>query len=284
MMLLPWLKRPYPLLESDRSKWGLATAFAGFTYVFLLLYQPFGATEIDNKPGFLLGFGLSVWVSLLFNYLALPRLLPKWFDALNWQIWKEVLYISWSFLLIASLNYLYNVSIGASVAPQHSWLEFVGITFSVGIFPLLIMIFLMELRLSKKNQLTAKALVEERNQRTQSIRAPFPTLKIESETQNEPPLLLSPTQFLFATSDSNYTTVFFQRPEGLQKQLMRVSLKSVEKQLAAFPNIVRCHRSYLVNTTRIQDITGNARSLNIRMEGYEGLIPVSRSFPKERLL
>ncbi len=77
--------------------------------------------------------------------------------------------------------------------------------------------------------------------------------------------------------------LYYLQNGSVQKQLLRVSLKKVEDQLQNVEEIIRCQRSYLVNKLNIRDITGNARSLNILMREYEGMIPVSRSFPKEAL-
>ncbi|MEO1383127.1 MAG: LytTR family DNA-binding domain-containing protein, partial [Bacteroidota bacterium] len=90
--------------------------------------------------------------------------------------------------------------------------------------------------------------------------------------------------FLFATSDNNYSTVFYWEEGTLTRKLLRLSLKNLENQLAEVPAIVRCHRSYIVNKEKIQGFKGNARSLTLKLEGYEERIPVSRNFPKEQLL
>ncbi len=279
-----WFDRPYPLVNRLQDKALLVLAFALFTYVFLLLYQPFGAAEIQySRSVFLLGFAGSVLVALGFNYFLLPQLFRSIFQPEHWQIKKEICYIAWSFFLVAVLNYWYNSTVGKDIAPQHSLLQFLGITFSVGIFPLLGQIFLTERYLSRRNQEQAEALVQQKLGKL-SPKPTLPLLRIQAETLRSGPLEISLDNFLFATSDSNYTTIFYLQEGQVQRQLLRLSLKNIAEQVQDFEAIVRCHRSYIINKNQIENISGNARSLNLQLAHYEPLIPVSRSFPREKLL
>ncbi len=279
-----WFDRPYPLVNRLQDKALLVVVFALFTYVFLLLYQPFGAAEIQySRSIFLLGFAGSVLLALGFNYFLLPQLFRSIFQPEHWQIKKEICYIAWSFCLVALLNYWYNSTIGKDIAPQYSLLQFLGITFSVGIFPLFGQIFLTERYLSRRNQEQAEALVQQKLGQ-HSPKPTLPLLRIQAETLRSGPLDIPLDNFLFATSDSNYSTVFYLQEGQVKRQLLRLSLKNIAEQLQSFDAIVRCHRSYIINKNQIENINGNARSLNIQLAHYKPLIPVSRSFPREKLL
>ena len=282
--LIPqWWARPYPLIESRRDKLLLVLGFGLFTYVFLLIYRPFGAAELGaGGAWFLLGFGGSVSVSLAISYFALPNWLPRWFRQERWQLGKEILFLSFSFLLVATLNYLYNRIVGGSFAPQHSWIGFVGITFAVGVFPLIILIFLTELYLNRKNKIEARRLNDHLLERPAS--PSDRRLAIQPETSTSAPFLLHEADFLFALAENNYTTVFHTKNGRLERELLRLSLRKLEEQLAPHSDLIRCHRSYMVNRNRIASIVGNARNLSLQMEGFEEEIPVSRSFPREELV
>jgi len=261
----------------------LVGGFSIFTYTFLLIYQPFGAAEIqEGRAFFLLGFALNVLIALSFNYFLLPKMLPKWLNPETWQIKKEIIYEIWSFCLIAILNFSYNSTIGKDIAPQHSLLGFVGISISIGIFPVLGLLFLTEKYLNQQNREKAQQL----NQQTPlaSKRNTDELIRIQADTLKSPLFEVNLQDFLFAVSDNNYTTIHFLNDDLFQTQLLRVSLKKVETQLEPFPEIIRCHRSYIINKTKIQKVSGNARSLNVQLENYTSLIPVSRSFSKEQLL
>ena len=44
-------------------------------------------------------------------------------------------------------------------------------------------------------------------------------------------------------------------------------------------NIIRCHKSFIVNRNEIETVNGNARSLFLMMKARDIEIPVSHSFP-----
>lgn len=283
MSLTHWLHRPYPLLTQRRYKFALVFGFSLFTYFFLLLYQPYGAEKLgDQGPVFLLGFGGMVGLGLSINYFLLPSLCKTWFDADEWQVRKELAYLSFSFLLIGTLNYWYNTQIGKDFAPQHSLLAFWGITLSIGIFPTIISVFLVELYLNRSNAQKAQDLNAVRTPAIASQSTP--TLRIVSENQQVEELRLALVDFIYATSDANYCSIFYWKEGEVQRQLFRLSLKGLNDQLADQPSLVRCHRSYLINKTHIVRIDGNARSLFVQLKGVDAPIPVSRTFPREDLL
>jgi len=283
-MLLRWLQKPYPLLEQTKDKWVLALCSSVFVAVFLMVFQPFDAGSIKRfKLVYLAGFGVCVCLGLVINYLILPKLFPKLFNADQWQIQNEIVYILWTLTLITGFNYLYNTYVGAGIAKYKSLGEFFGITVAIGIFPVVILTFFIERNLNKKNTSDAKLLSE-------SITDKVPEKSIEtyititSDSLKSKPLKLRLNDFLFATSDNNYTTIFYAEANDVKRQLLRLSLKNLEDQLSAYTTVIRCHRSYIVNKDKIIAVTGNARSLVLALKGYDGTIPVSRSFPKDQLI
>ena len=277
--LKAWFNRPYPLIERSSSKWILVLGFALFTYLFQLLYQPYGAAEIPGKQWYLAGFGTSVFVVLFFNYFLLPRLLPTWFRTETWQIKKEVLYVCWSFLGIAALNYLYNSVVGRDIAPPFGLLEFIGITLSVGIFPLLVLLYFNERRLNANNQKLAQALIKP----VVTTPKEAPIISIQAESSTEPLLKLQMEELVYAVAENNYVTIHFQRGGEPGRKLLRLSLKNLLDQLADHKSIERCHRSYLINRVHLLAAEGNARSLYLRLRHTEDLIPVSRSLARNFL-
>lgn len=89
-------------------------------------------------------------------------------------------------------------------------------------------------------------------------------------------LTLQENDFLFAESEGNYTTIHFLQKDNLQKQLLRLSLKNLEEQLGS-GSIIRCHRSFIINTNKVVKMKGNAQGYKLFIEGIETFIPVSRN-------
>lgn len=282
-MLKNWLNKPYPLISKAKDKWLLVLGSSIFVLAFLNLYLPFGSAEIKtNRTLFLSGFAGCVFFVLAFTYFVLPKMAKNWFNPETWNLRKEITLLSWCFLTIGLLNHLYNTIIGKNIAPQHSLFASIGISFSVGIFPVAALIFLTEKYLSQKNSNNALRLSEQLKQKTKMAHGQ--SLNIVPETLKSAPLEIPLADFLYAVSDNNYTTVYYFSKGVLKQELLRVSIKNVAQQLNALPEIVRCHKSYLINKNQIEAVTGNARSLNLTLANCPTPIPVSRNFDKNQLV
>ena len=280
-----WLDKPYPLIESNRQKLILVLGFGMFTYIFLMIFKPFRAIEIGaNQIWFLFGFGVSVSLALTFTYFVFPIIFKKWFVQEKWQIKNEIIFLVITFFVVAIFNYTYNETIGVIIhAPRYNFLQYLGITFSIGIFPTIILVFSIELYLNRRNNQQAQALYKQKDTLV-STKTPDKNLIIRPSTANAPILKIAPDNFILAQSDNNYISVFYIESDELKRQLIRLSMKKLEIQCQDFDFIIRCHRSFIINKNKIQRIEGNARSLVLQLENYENEVPVSRTFPKEDLI
>ena len=63
----------------------------------------------------------------------------------------------------------------------------------------------------------------------------------------------------------------------VNKFVKRLTLKDLESALKPFPEIIRTHRSYLVNLNQIMGVVGNAQGYKLKLRDYDGTVPVSRN-------
>ena len=82
---------------------------------------------------------------------------------------------------------------------------------------------------------------------------------------------------IFIESAENYCTIFYLSKEIIQKMLLRTTLKSLENQITS-KNILRCHRSYIVNFDKVKNAKGNAQGYKLSFENYDSFVPVSRKY------
>ncbi|MEM1003273.1 MAG: hypothetical protein AAGH46_11560, partial [Bacteroidota bacterium] len=156
---MKWLKLPYPLLQSTKYKWLFALLSGIFVYVFLIVYEPFGARQLTTyKYLFLAGFGVSAFLGVATTYFILPRLFKEFFRPEKWTIGKEILLQSCCILIISAFIYLHNNYMSRSIVSNQTFLNFLEITISVGIFPILGLVFFTERTLSKRNTERAQLL------------------------------------------------------------------------------------------------------------------------------
>lgn len=275
---MKWLNAPYPLLQNTRYKWLFALLSGLFVFVFLIVFEPFGAAQtIAYKYIFLAGFGVSVFLGVAVTYFILPALFREFFRPEKWTIAKEILLQFCCILIISAFNSLHNYNWWRDIDLYQTFLNFLIITTSIGIFPIIGLIFFKERTLSKRNIERAHLLS---NQLPPSAPEENITVQIQEESVKASPMVLSLSAFVYAQSEGNYVTIFYLADSTLSRKLMRLSLKQLDIQLEHLSQIKRCHRSYLINTQHITAIDGNARSLTIQLDNVATPIPVSRSFSK----
>ena len=285
MKILNWLNRPYPFIAELKNKLLISFSFGLFIYLFLIVFQPFDLDKIiANKSIYLMGFGWITALVLLFNYTIPPLLFPELFDPDQWKIRKEISFITISIIIIAFVNYEYNSIVGYRFAQQHGLSYFIPVTIAVGIFPVTLVVFVTEIFLSKKHQKTASEIsLKIKMERETSEPASDRIIEIISDSKKDN-FGINESDLIFLKSEDNYCKVYYQENDEIKTQLLRITLKTVEEQLEHFSDIIRCHRSYIVNRKQISRISGNARAYNLHFNICNETVAVSRSFPKELLL
>jgi hypothetical protein len=284
MGIVNWLKKPYPFVDHAKDKWLIILSSSVFVSVFLIVFEPFDADKVTEfKAVYLAGFGGCVFVVLMLCYYVFPKLFSKFYNPELWTIGREILHLVIIISFISVLNFFYNTYVGYDIAVQKTLFEFFGITFAVGIFPLTFITFFVEQKLNKDNQTQAKTLNYSLHQ-SKELSASTTKITIQPDTLKTEALIMQKDDFLYATSDNNYSTIFYVDEGKVKHKLLRISLKSLDEQLSEFKDIIRCHRSYIVNKNNIENISGNARSLILQLKDCKTDIPVSRSFSKEKLI
>lgn len=280
-----WLKKPYPLTTKLQAKYLISFSFGLFIYLFLIIFQPFGIDKIiANKAYYLLGFGMITTLVMLFSYIALPLLFKKIFDLDRWVIGKEIGFVLFIIAQITLLNYFYNSGIGYGLSEQHALHYFVLFTVSVGFFPVLGLVFLTELLLNKSHKKIASEISSRISKERSDVTASFSSkIRIVSEAKSDA-FEIDEINLIIIKSEDNYCKLFYQQNDEIKTQLLRITLKNIEKQLETFPAFVRSHRSFIVNKNHISEITGNARAYYIHFDNSEEIVPISRNFPKEQLM
>ncbi len=89
-------------------------------------------------------------------------------------------------------------------------------------------------------------------------------------------------KFLYAKSSGNYIDIFLEEEEVVQRITKRISLYSFLNHFSQQENIIRIHKSYVVNLHKIVHVNGNAAGLFLTLSRItESTIPVSRKHLKD---
>ena len=82
---------------------------------------------------------------------------------------------------------------------------------------------------------------------------------------------------LYIEAVGNYVKVCQQLNGEVRTTMLRATMKQMEDALQAYPMIVRCHRAFMVNLGKVDQISSNSRSMQLVMRQSHDAIPVSRS-------
>jgi hypothetical protein len=270
--MINYLRQPYPRAQHTVRHNLLTAAGAGaFVGVFLIIFQPFGSSNWDHPYKLLLlaGFGAVTFVALLLISFIGPRVFRSWYSEKNWTVGKEIFHNVVVILVITVGNILYTESISIGSISPAAILVWIGITLAVGIIPATIITLLNYTRLLRQHATTGFRI-----DATEASGSDQLTLMAENEKDS---LTLTTQSLLYIESADNYAEVVFWESGKKEKQLIRSSLSRIEEQITA-PDIVRCHRSYIVNLHQVESISGNAQGYKLQLKNEATVIPVARRY------
>ncbi|GAB3709327.1 LytTR family DNA-binding domain-containing protein [Spirosoma flavus] len=283
------LGQPYPNDENiGRILWK-SFLIGLFVSLFLLVFEPFELNlwQTPYKPLKILGFGVVTTLVTFVNTVFWKRLLHGQFSEEQWTVGREIIFITGNLLLIALANrYYIELLLGASKSGyMHNW-SMILFTFVVGIFPITGLVLLNYITQLKKYSQSAAELPIHHSlptnlEKTDTLRSHEnqPTddvLRLIADNEKDT-LNVAANDLLFVESSDNYCTVVYLKNDRPTKLLLRSSLSRMEKQIDR-PNIVRCHRSYVVNLNRIERVTGNAQGYKLHLLDGQFQIPVARQY------
>lgn len=292
-MMLTFLQQPYPS-ASMRSKVFTPIAFGVFISLFLLVFKPFGLSELSfgQLAGGAAGYGLVTGLVIFLEMWAAPVLFPSYFAESSWTVGRHILIILTDVFLIGLGNLLFtNWYLGTSLT-FNAIVWFQAITVAIGVLPITMYVMYSQLRLQKKYAAEASimdAQVQERKQQEeQEPVAVIPEATGKEERQitigaenGEEGLQLAPYQLLYIAAADNYIKIYHLEQGQVKQILLRSTLKKTAAGLAGYPQFFRCHRTFLVNLDHVNSINGNAQGYKLQLAHTEELIPVSRSLHDE---
>lgn len=273
-MNLTLISQPYPFNSSIKRQILKTLLFGFFVFLFLVIFQPFGLQNYENKYKIIhfWGYGFITSVTMLISHLWFTLLFPKWYCRKAWTVGKNLIYIIWVFLAIGITNWAYSVYFNFGSFSFRYFFLFQSMTLLIGIFPVTIGTLIVYQKHLKNALKEAQIL-------NQNISNYKPTLnkqivEIPSKNKSEN-LKVELESLLYIKAMENYVEVCTVN----KSIILRNTLKEVEKTLITIPELKRCHRSYLINLQKIKSFSGNAQGLSLRLDVKDSEeIPVSRSY------
>ncbi len=242
------------------------------SYLFLIVFQPFGTYNFDNSYKFWLLSGYGIIFALAYTLVSI--LLYK----KQWTIGAELLRISLVYLLASFLNFFYHSYMINHGLLQWSNLPYIGLyTLSlyvpIGSIYFLLRIDMHRLQETKNLAAAEKISLVAQHEFKEIDNCCLNVVNIPNGNQT---FTLLRNDFIFAKSMDNYCMIYYRKDDTVEKQMVRITLARLD-QLLNTGTVVRCHRSYLVNLEKIIEKEGNTQRLLLRFAGTEDCALVSRS-------
>ncbi len=272
------LKKQYDLLESKTFRYWFVFGIALFGLIFLWTFEPYGLynlTTFDEKAlaiGLYTGIGLLL---LIFQFFLLQNIFIR-----KYTLGITILWIILSFLIIGTSSFIINTFLYNEGRFYFSiFIYFQGMILSINIIPVILFVLIhynLTLRKRLRMAVQINSSIQNKSQNTDKGQI----VVLNSENRNDK-LELSLNSLLFITSVDNYIDVYYIDNRIIKHKLLRYSLAAIEQDNPNIADLFRCHKSYIVNKTKIDSITGNAAGYKLRLKDYSDYIPISRKWNKQ---
>lgn len=252
---------------------------AQFLLIFLTLYffKPFTVTLAEQRWSYLTSCCLHALLPALivFVYMSLLSRSSNKQQIKNWTLTKELLHLAILFLLIGLSSFLLRSVIytnSDNISWHYFWIEIRNVYLAGTVFCLYLITTKVYFNLSMGKSTT----IEPNLAAVKTDFHPAP-LFIKTHVRIDD-FYLNVADLLFARAEGNYVQVYTIEKGTVHSDLKRISLKQLELQLAAYPDILRCHRAYLLNIKRVARLSGNAQGYLISFDETDHKVPVSRTY------
>lgn len=280
--IISWLNTPYYFNPFFKYKLKLSISLGLFVFLFLYIFKPFYLSIFTQIT--LLQYtsciGFFTFLAVLIVVTIPPLFFKNFFDEDKWTIGKTILIVVVGTIITAIfLKYFgdyYKKQYGYKII---SLARYIVYSLLVSALPLILFIFNNEKSIRLKRNIKAKKIVKAKN-----VIENIASEKVKIFAQNNKESIKIETKnLLYVTSQGNYASFFVKDNKEIKEKILRTTLTKIDNAFKDNPKIIRCHKSYIINTNYVEDITGNARGYLLSVKYIEATIPVSRNFSKQSL-
>lgn len=278
-----WLSMPYYFNPSIKIKLKISFSLGLFIFIFLYIFRPFYLNLFEViLLEYTLAIGITAFISAFIILYVPPLIFKDYFNEDKWTIGRNLFLIVVSITIIGTIIWYFS---DLYTRPYHlrrfSLLEFLFYTFLISLIPLTFFLFINEKNIRERREKKVLEIKEIKKEKEISKKLAS-EISITSDNGKET-ITFKIKNLVYITSQGNYASFFLLHNNNLKEKILRVTLTKITKELEEYSNIIRCHKSYIVNVNYITDISGNARGYLLGSKLIPIVIPVSRSFSKQSL-
>jgi len=243
-----------------------------FVLMCLLAFLFWGFFKIGFKDiiGFIIGYTIITLVCTSFYILLFSKLFKN-----KWNLGRYIIFGLTDITTIWICNSFFNYYFTnyAKTSLLKSFEQLFIITYAIGIIPSVGLLLLVRNR-------RLHIFIKEKEEENQKLI--FRVLKDTSEhklitlcgVSGKESLTLFPQELIYLESTGNYVRINYMMEGKVLQKTFRTTLSKMEETLNEYPFLARCHRAFIVNLFRIEEINGT----KIRLESVDTEIPVSKTY------
>ena len=264
--MFEFLDKPYPFDNVLNAFFRIGFGTALGLFLFILFFQPFELdnTDVNNYILTIAGFSGITFLLIGVLQIILPWSFPKRLNKKNWDLKREIIVqlLLWVLNSVAWAFYIVYVA-GVKLS---MYLEVKIVLLSLA--PPMIILYIKEVR-SLRMQVDGLK-VQQREKRQEHI-------ELVSENRSEK-LSLESGELILVKSAENYVEIQYLAGGTGTKKLLRATFKNIEDQLKPFSQMIRCHRTYIINMDHVIKMHREYGRIYLKMNGIEEDVPVSRQY------
>ena len=271
--MFKFLNKPYPFNNDLQHNAKIILFISLGVLIFLIFFQPIEIGTLAKREILYLAAGLTAttFMTLTLNLIILPSSISKQFDSTKWNIKREIIWNLWNVLAISGGYVLFYNKMFEII--DINFIDIVKILF-LSLLPVSILITINQYRLIRLNLRTAQQLnskLLEFKQRKEKL------VHFDSDYKTDH-LVVKADALILVKSSDNYIEVYFESGDTVKKKLVRWSLKKADETMREFDHFFRCHRSYIININKINEITGSSQGYNLYFEKIDFSVSVSQRY------
>ena len=264
--MFEFLDKPYPFDNILNAFLRIGFGIALGLFLFILFFQPFELdnTDVNNYILTIAGFSGITFLLIGVLQIILPWSFPKQLNKKKWDLKREIIlqFLLWVLNSVAWAFYIVYVA-GVKLS---MYLEVKIVILSL--VPPLIILFVKEIRSLRMQLYSLRVLHKEKRQEH---------IELVSENRSER-LIMESSELILIKSAENYVEIHYLAGGTGTKKLLRTTFKGIEDQLKPFSQMIRCHRTCIINMDHVIKLQREYSRIYLKMNGVEEEIPVSRQY------
>ena len=233
---------------------------AVFALAFINIYDPFGVDSYLELSGIMM-FLYSSFVILTGMLVVVVSRVIMYISCRSGTLnyWQ---YILWVFAEILVMAFVYSIYVKFILSDDRDFMEIFTISMKNTSLVILLPYTILWLYFSWKDKTDKLEQLEDREMPAQAARPGMIPFRDEKGSLR---LSVHAEDLLYLEAADNYVTVHYLLRNKLQKFMVRNSMKSFEQQFMN-SNIIRCHRSYMVNLDKVKVIRKEKDGLHLELD------------------